>query len=223
MKLLFLTPSSHLGGAEQILCDILEGLRVDRPEWNLGLIAANEGILTERASELGIKTCILKFPSNIAVIGESGTGFKKSTILKALFAVPEYMEYTRRLREFICNFQPHLIHSNGFKMHLFASRAKPSTTRLIWHLHDFMKSRPAISRLLRLHVKRCDLAIANSTAVAHDFREYCSNGARIATVLNAVDIRRFTPQGKQLNLDVLCGLNPASFGTVRVGLVATMA
>jgi glycosyltransferase involved in cell wall biosynthesis len=43
----------------------------------------------------------------------------------------------------------------------------------------------------------------------------------VVPVLNAIDLQRFTPAGRCLDLDRLAGLPPAPAGTVRVGLIGT--
>jgi glycosyltransferase involved in cell wall biosynthesis len=96
-------------------------------------------------------------------------------------------------------------------------------TPILWHIHDYVRSRRLMSRLLRWHARRCAAAIANSQSVAADLREACPSLQRVETIYNAIDLRRFCPQGPAADLDALCGLPPAGPGTVRVGLVATLA
>jgi glycosyltransferase involved in cell wall biosynthesis len=80
-----------------------------------------------------------------------------------------------------------------------------------------------MSRLLRWHAGQCAVAIANSQSVAADVRAACPNLLRIETIYNAIDLRRFSPEGPTADLDALCDLTPAEPGTVRLGLVATFA
>jgi glycosyltransferase involved in cell wall biosynthesis len=96
---------------------------------------------------------------------------------------------------------------------------------VVWHVHDFVGRRPLMSRLLRAHARGCAGVVANSDAVADDVRRVCGPGGRagVRTVYNAVDVDRFSPEGPRLDLDALAGLPPAAPGTVRVGLVATLA
>ena len=80
-----------------------------------------------------------------------------------------------------------------------------------------------MSRLIRLLAGRCDAAITNSHSVACDLEAVCRGSLKIQPVYNAVDLERFNPGGPMLDLDALSGLPPAVEGTVRVGLIATMA
>jgi glycosyltransferase involved in cell wall biosynthesis len=62
--------------------------------------------------------------------------------------------------------------------------------------------------------------VANSVSVADDARETLGRLATVTPLWNAVDLRRFTPDGPRLDLDALAGM-PAQAAPVRVGLLAT--
>jgi glycosyltransferase involved in cell wall biosynthesis len=119
--------------------------------------------------------------------------------------------------------RPDIVHSNGFKMHVLAALVRPSGARVIWHIHDFVTNRPVMARLLRALSPRCSLAVANSRAVGADTVAALGAGTRVQVVLNAVDSARFAPDGPADDLDAAAGLPPAPSGTIRVGLVATLA
>jgi glycosyltransferase involved in cell wall biosynthesis len=132
--------------------------------------------------------------------------------------------YAGRLREWVTRLAPDVVHSNSLKYHLLSALAVPRGTRLVWHLHDFVASRPVMSRCLRWAAGRAAGALAVSHAVAEDA------GGRlgklpILVVPNAIDTDHFRPSAPQTGawLDELAGLPPAAPGTVRVGLVATYA
>jgi glycosyltransferase involved in cell wall biosynthesis len=84
-------------------------------------------------------------------------------------------------------------------------------------------SRPSTSRLLRLLSPRC--TGIRPIPGKRRRRRQTSTGDRIEirTILNAVDLSRFHPEGPRTDLDALGGLPPADSETVRVGLVATFA
>jgi glycosyltransferase involved in cell wall biosynthesis len=116
-----------------------------------------------------------------------------------------------------------VIHSHGLKTHVLAAWAAPRGAAVVWHVHDYAGRRPLMSRLLRLSARRAALAVANSRSVAADFDAVCGARTPVRTVYNAVDLRRFAPEGRALDLDAASGLPPAAGGTLRVGLVATLA
>jgi glycosyltransferase involved in cell wall biosynthesis len=108
-------------------------------------------------------------------------------------------------------------------MHLLGALARPPSVLLIWHLHDYVGTRPVMRVLLRSVVSRCSMMIAVSSSVATDARKALPHGPPVAMIHNTVDIKIFTPHGPALDLASLSGLSQPPIGTMRVGLVATFA
>ena len=106
-------------------------------------------------------------------------------------------------------------------MHILGAWSRPRETSLVWHIHDYVSTRPVMTRLLRRYRSRCSAAIANSNSVADDVRAVCDGRMKVHPVYNAVDLDRFSPTGSKSNLDALAGLPQAPPGTLRVGLLAT--
>jgi glycosyltransferase involved in cell wall biosynthesis len=223
MRIAFLDPSGQLGGAELCLLDMIAVLRQTRPEWDIHMIIAATGPLADRASSLGAVVEIVPFPAELAALGDSNGGRKLSLLLKILGATSSILGYRDQLRAALNRVQPHFIHSNGFKMHLLGAMARPRPSALVWHIHDYVSSRPAMARLLRLYTRRTHSIITNSKSVAEDVRLSLGSKRKIIPILNVVDLAEFSPEGSTLNLDALSGLPPAPGGTVRVGMLATMA
>ena len=105
-------------------------------------------------------------------------------------------------------------------MHLLGVRAR-SRAPVIWHVHDYLGSRPMTARLLRWHAARPAAVIANSASVAEDVRAALGPRVRVVPIYNGVDLDRFSPHGDRLDLDALSGLAPAAGEVVRVGLLGT--
>jgi glycosyltransferase involved in cell wall biosynthesis len=230
MKILYLNPGGSLGGAERALLDLMASVREAKPNWKLALIAGSDGQLIEEASALGVTTEVLPFPAILAAVGDAGAGGPAgnqtgawSIVARLGAASPAVAMYVRRLANAISAVTPDLVHSNGFKMHLLGAWAAPRRLPLLWHIHDFVQARPLMSRLLRRHVRRCAVLVANSESVARDVRAALGECVPVHTLYNAVDLERFSPRGPKLDLDGLADLAPAGAGVVRVGLVATMA
>ena len=230
MKILYLNPNGTMGGAERALLDLMRAVREARPDWSLELVAPAEGDFSAAARAHGIDTHILPLPPAVARLGDAGAGgpagndISKAALLGRLaLSTPQLAAYILKLRAFIAGRAPDVIHSNGFKTHILAAWASPPRSKVLWHVHDYVGSRPLMSRLMRLHAARCAVAIANSHSVARDLDAVCRGKLKITTIHNAVDLAHFSPDGPILDLDALAGAAPAPAGTVRVGLLATMA
>jgi len=230
MKVLYLNPSGALGGAERSLLDMMAGVRAARPDWPLSLIAGEDGPLIARARGLGVNTSVLPLPESLARLGDAGAGGPAGTqigrltlaasLANAAFAT---RRYARAMGRAIDAAAPDLIHTNGFKMHVIAAQAAGGKRPLIWHVHDYVRSRPVMARLMRLSSRCCAIAIANSHSVGDDLRASCRDRLKVATVYNAVDLDYFSPSGPIADLDELVGMPPPRAGVIRVGLVGTLA
>lgn len=223
MRIVFLNPVGMVGGAESSLLDILAGLRKAHPEWEINLGAGSAGPLIEKAKLLGVRTTVLPLPPAVLKLGDSDgrSGFDKTMSLTG--ALLPAARYLSKLKGYLRSIRPDLIHTNGFKMHVLGAWAAPAVSPVIWHIRDYVSPRPVMARLLHWSASHCAMAIANSESVAADVRRVCGSGLPVRAILNAIDVRRFTPAGAGLDLDRLAGLAKAPPRTVRVGLVATFA
>ena len=226
MRIVFLSPSGELGGAETALVDMLAAIRDACPQWTLATIAASDGPLLRKAGVYS-ETIALPFPNALARLGEWGTRGSVRTRVGLgaglVAAAGPALNYARHLKRHLLDFHPDVIHSNGLKMHLLGARVRPSDSKLIWHFHDYPAARRMTARLLASQAYRCDAMLANSESVAADARDRFGANVPIHTVYNAVDLERFAPSGPRVDLDALAGLPPLAPGGVRVGLVATLA
>ncbi len=231
MKVVYLNPSGQLGGAELALLDLLASVRSVEPEWPLHIIAGADGPLIARAEAIGVSATVLSFPHALARLGDAGAGgpagtqLSRAALLEKLFrAGSPAIKYVSELRSALHQLRPDVLHTNGFKMHVLGARARtPNSMPLIWHVRDYVSPRPLMARLLRWHAGRCNAVITNSRSVAEDVRRVCGVELKIYPVLDAIDLEKFTPAGKRLDLDALAHLPEAEAGTLRVGLLATMA
>lgn len=229
MRITYLNPIGGLGGAERVLLDFLAGVRRAQPGWQLSLIAGGDGPLIAEAAALGVATEVLSMPERVARLGDSrpdqGTGSKAGLRGYAKFAASagELPFYLLRLRRRLAAARPDVVHTNGQKMHVLGTLAAPRKVPVIWHLHEFLKTRPLMSTLLPRLSGRCSAAIAISECVAAEARALWGSAPQVVTVHNAIDLERFSPQGPVTDLDALAGLGPCAEGTLRIGFVSTMA
>jgi glycosyltransferase involved in cell wall biosynthesis len=226
VRIVFLSPSGELGGAETALLDILAAIREARPDWALAMIAASNGPLVAKAAAYA-DAAAMPFPNALARLGEWGTRGSIASRLRLgaglLAASAPAIIYLRRLQKRLRDFNPDIIHSNGLKMHLLGARVRLPDARLVWHLHDYAAARRLTARLLASQISRCDAMLANSESVATDARQRFGAGVPVHTLYNAVDLDRFNPAGPRVDLDALAGLPPLGAAGVRIGLVGTFA
>ena len=229
-SIMFLSPSAQIGGAERVLVDMVASLRHANPEQRLSVIASADGPLVESAVALGARVKVLPFPPSLAKLGDAAAGAPSGPRAEAIrllartaLAIPEVLRYIRELRRELRVDSPGIIHSNGAKMHVLSGIAGRGLAPVVWHMHEYLGKRRFMRRALRASVSSCSAVIANSASVGADARSVLGESVPIHTVLNAVDLGRFTPDGARLDIDSLAGLSQPPFGTVRIGLVATFA
>ena len=225
MRVVYLSASAQLGGAEISLLDMVASLRAAAPEWRLHLVVTEDGPLRQRAAECGVTaTTILPLSPALARLGDAGKEQARPALLsKLLLASPAAARYARKLKRTLRALDADVIHSNGLKMHALAAWSKPRGVPLVWHVHDYLSARPVMGRVLGKLAGRCAAVLANSESVAEDVRAVCGPGLKVRTVYNGIDVETFSPAGPRLDLDALAGLPPAAPETIRVGMLATLA
>ena len=216
----YLSASGEIGGAERLLLDLMASVRDAAPGWTLHLIVPREGSLRREASALGVTTTIVPFPPALEQLGDWSGRWEGRRLAAAL---PATLRYVMRLRRALREIAPHVVHTNGLKMHPLGMIAAPRAAAIVWHVHDYVSTRPVMRRVLRLLARRAPTVFANSRSVADDVRRSCGSSVRVQTMYNAVELARYAPQGATLPLDALAGASPAAPDELKVGLVATYA
>ncbi len=230
-RICFVSTLSELGGAEVCLLDTIEVLRERHPEWQVSLVVPGDGSLASRARELDVQVTAIPLPASLSRLGDSQlkrsfqSSSKVSLATNLISTIPGLAAYRQSLRQWLRSCKPDVLYANGFKAQMVAALAKPPSSRLVWHTHDYVSSRPIVAKLFRHYARRCDRLIANSRSVAEDIRSVLgSNPTRpVDVIYNAVDVDRFSPRGERLDLDRLSGMEPAPAGSIRVAFIATMA
>jgi glycosyltransferase involved in cell wall biosynthesis len=224
MRIAFLSVSDQMGGSEVMLLEIMRELRRTRPSWPLHLVLPGKGPLADRAAALGVAVVPLPMPPSLARLGEWGMGRRRAAIAMRLLRVAaDLPSYEGRLRQVLSAIDPDVVHTNGFKAHIVAARAWRKGGGLVWHMHEYVSSRPMTRALVRGYAARANVIVANSDSVAADVRGITGSRAPVRVIHNAVDLVRFSPAGPREDLDARCGLDRAPDGTVRIGLVATLS
>jgi len=223
LKILYLNPTGFLGGAEMCLLDVLATLS---PGVSAKVVLCDDGPLRSAVEGLGVAREVLPLPPRLLTTGDSGSTWRSlvGLALTAPGLTIETLAYLIRLRTLIRDERPDVIQTNGMKAHLLGSWAAPSGLPVVWHFHDYLSNRLMMGRLLRLSLRRNLKVVAVSRSVAEDASKVLGPKVPVVSILNAVDLRRFSPGvGNGVDLDRAAGLSPAPEGTIRVGLVATYA
>jgi glycosyltransferase involved in cell wall biosynthesis len=224
MRVLFVSPSAELGGAERCLLDCVAALRAS-PGVQVDLVALAEGPLVGKARELGAAARVVEAPRELSELGESGPDSRSGGTLRLASSAPGVARFLGRLRQAIAGPQPDVVHTNGMKAHLLGGVVAPARARLVIHLHDFIGARRASKWLLPAlsRARRSAVFIANSQAVARDFASIAPN-ADVRTVYNVVDTDYFREGVAEPEwLAAAASLPPPMRETASFGLVATYA
>jgi glycosyltransferase involved in cell wall biosynthesis len=220
MKIVYLTTSGQLGGAETSLLEILASVRTAEPAWRLSVVAPADGPFVARALALGVDARVLPFPRALARVGES-QGSNRGGHLRFLRAGLSVAGHARALGRLLAAENPDVVHSNGFKAHVLGALARPAGASLVWHIHDYISGRARTAQALSRVDSRASAIVTNSESVSRDVMSTLRPRAPVHVVYNAVDLARFAPDGPRVDLDAAAGLPPAPSNTLRVGLVAT--
>ena len=218
MRLLYLSGSGAMGGAERVLLDLILGMQTRGHQ--IKLILGEAGPLQSQVAGAGVEAEVLPMPERLAAFGESGQS-PAAMLAGVPAAGAAALSYLRALDAAVARWNPSLIHSNAIKTHVLGARLRHPAP-LVWHLHDYVGSRPLTARLLRWHRGAARGAIANAVSVATDAKATLP-GLPIWTVPNAVALDRFRRAAAPADLDALSHLPASPAGTIRVGLIATFA
>jgi glycosyltransferase involved in cell wall biosynthesis len=228
LKIAYINPVGTIGGAEMCLLDVLAMIRAARPEWRLSVLLGDDGPLRAAVEALGVGCAVLPLPGGLARMGDASSGSRWSRggalAVRSPGAAVSTAAYVARLRRWLRAEAPDRVQTNGMKAHVLGAWAAPRGVPVVWHLHDYLGSRPVMARLLRGSAGPGVSAVAVSRSVADDAARVLGPSASVQTIYNAVDLDRFAPGSDDgAWLDEASGLPPAPSGTVRVGLVATFA
>lgn len=221
-RILFVSPAAHLGGAERCLLDFVWAVRALPDPPRVRVLSLAQGPLVAELEALGSEVRVLPLPAPLANLGEAGLG-RASGTLRLLLGAAASTAFLARLAREVRTFSPHVLHTNGMKAHLLAGALASRGARHVVHLHDFASSRRLATAVLPWLARRGTRFVANSRAVAQDFRALAPHGD-VKVVYNAIDTDRFCPGAFEPDwLAQRAGLAPSGDSCVSFGLVATYA
>ena len=190
-RVLYLSPTAQLGGAELSLLDLAEQL--DRDRFAAKIVCLGDGPLIGAGEARGVPVESMPVPR--AFVRTSLRGARTGTARMAS-AVARALPTAWRLRALARAHRADIIHSNGNKTHLLSLAAVVGTrARLVWHVRDFLPDGSFERALARLANRRADAVVANSEAVAAHLRRLGFRSDLVHPILNGIDCRRFSPDG----------------------------
>lgn len=214
-RILYLSPTAQLGGAEHSLLDLAAGLdrRRDEPR----LLCLGEGPLLAAAARRGVAAEHAVAPAAFARTSLRGDRTGAVPLLAGVVqAAPTFAAVRRAARRV----RPTLVHSNGNKTHLLSVPLALGGVPLVWHVRDFLRDRGPERALVRLAGRFAGAVIANSTAVAAHLERLGARPGLVRAIPNGIDLTRFTADGPRADLRAAFGWAPAARVVGMVGVLA---
>lgn len=191
-RVLFLNPTSQLGGAEYSLLDLAASL--DRGRFSPFIACLGDGPLLEAAEARGIPTTSLDLPGGFASLSLKG---RRSGPLALAVSAMSAAPIARRIRQLAA--RARIVHTNGNKAHVLGGLMR-GRARLVWHVRDFWRVAPFERLMVRLANSRAHAVIANSSAVASHLVGMGVAARLVHAVPNGIDADRFSPEGEAVPL-----------------------
>jgi glycosyltransferase involved in cell wall biosynthesis len=214
-RILYLSPTAQLGGAEHSVLDLAAGL--DRRRHEPRLLCLGDGPLLVEATRRGVPSEAVRIPAAFAGTSLRGTRSPVVSLLGGVLrAAPTFAAVRRAARRAA----PALVHSNGNKTHLLSLPLALGGTPVIWHVRDFLRDQRVERLLVRLGNASVKALIANSSALAEHLVRLGARPELVHAIPNGIDLARFGPDGPPADLRAIFGW-PKSVRLV--GMVGVLA
>jgi glycosyltransferase involved in cell wall biosynthesis len=199
-RILYLSPTAQLGGAEHSLLDLAAGL--DRRRYEPQLLCLGEGPLLAEAPRRGVATELVRAPAAFARTSLRGARSAAVPLVAGVLrAAPTVMAVRRAARRSGAA----LVHSNGTKTHVLSSPLAFGALPVVWHVRDFLRDRPVERLLVRIANAAVEAVVANSSAVAAHLERLGARRGLVHAIPNGIDLARFTPEGPRADLHAAFG------------------
>ena len=208
VRIVYLSGTAQLGGAERCLLDVMESVRTVPVQPTLVAASYRVGRWPSGRPRTGGGVCgrghpLLPRGSRYWVIrGAGGSVWRLVAVAaRTVGALGAIARYRLELRRALHRLQPDVVHTNGYKTHILGAWTRPAKASLVWHLHDYISTRPAMAWILRQHAFFCRAGIAVSASVGVDARAACRRRFPVHVVPNGVNLEEFRPEGPRADLD----------------------
>lgn len=207
-KILYLNPSSQLGGAEKSLLDLLGHLNKER--YYPIISCPGEDKFVEELHKIGVETAIIPYDRRILNLSRSENSHHLFLFAQSFWWLKPTI---LALRKLVKDEAVDLVVTNGIKCHFIGSFLSLITkVRLIWHVRDFVDTSWLQWMLRSMAHVFPDKIITNSHAVGNIF----SRNGKTQTVHNGIDLSLFDPgtDGKRVRSMLNVGKETKLIGTV---------
>lgn len=136
LKILFISHSPYLFGAENCALSLIKGLDPDR--FDAAVVLPSDGPFKQRLDELGVRTHVLPLEWWVKNEGR---------LLHAQHEIPLALD---RLLRIVDQEKPDLIHSNTSVVCWGAIAAAMTGVRHVWHVHEILNGHPSLESILPL-------------------------------------------------------------------------
>jgi glycosyltransferase involved in cell wall biosynthesis len=216
-RILFISPSATIGGAERSLLELVGGLPAGR--FDPYLLLPRDGPLADAARGAGAHVSVIPWPSPLLRLGRERTLINRVLPLFApLLMVPVLV----RIARFVRGNRIDLLHTNGTKSHLASWPASVvAGIPLVWHIRDVLApgSLRSVMRLLGRVLP--STIIANSLASAGPMMAGARDG-NVRVVYNGLDPATFRRADPDPGLRASLGIQPSSFVIGALGALSPL-
>lgn len=209
MRVLFVSHTARVAGAEHSLLELLRGLPGDMEV----TVACPAGALSEAVEELGIPTREIPKTDGSLKLHPVHTGRAMVEIASAGLRVAKIAREERA----------DLLHANSVRAGLIVSVARArGAPPAVAHVRDCPPRSRVADATQKVVARRTELVVANSTYAADHFRD-ASGGGRVRVAYSPVDVERFDPAAhdRARSREAL-GIEPSAFVVALVGNITPL-
>lgn len=213
-RILFVNPTAKIGGGGEVILTYLVK-HLCQSGYECAVAMPYNGEYVQIWQSLGCKCFELPLQP---VTGRSDIrSLDISFHLRVLYA---YYKVSIKLFKIIRVFQPQIVYANSFwAVFYVALLVKLLRLRLIWHVHDLIRSRFFNRIMISITDKFVDRLIVISNAVGQSMIAVGATPSKIVVIYNGIDTKRFDPQQicGNIRLREMLGIHEDDFVIVSIG------